>query len=97
MLTPVAPLVRQRLAADARRFQYTRHVMCFYHCMLRVRMLEIQGATELAAQEARLLRDLGETLRREDVVTRNGCRDSEVLFRNGLPASYLSQPAEKFG
>lgn len=85
------PLVRRRLQADSRRFYYTRNMMHFYYHIIRLRMLENQGNTVAAGLEARYLRDIGEALRKEDLVTRNGCQDSVVLFSNGLMSTWLSQ------
>jgi hypothetical protein len=85
-------VVRKRLLVDARRFHYTHDIVRFYYHIVRLRMFENEGDNEAAEREARYLRVVGEGLRKEDVVTRDGCQDSQVLFKNGLYATYLSAP-----
>lgn len=84
------PLVRERLAADARRFHFTRHMLYFYWHLARLRECENRGDRAGGEVEAQALCKVGEALRAEDRVTRNGCQDSEVLFRNGLYATWLA-------
>lgn len=83
------PKVSQRLAADARRFRYTRHQVRFVYYLVRLRMQENRGNAALAQVEAYALREVGETLRAEELMTKFNFPDEEYhFFDNGLTATW---------
>lgn len=90
------PKVSQRLAADARRFRYTCHEIRFVYHLVRVRLQENRGNAALAKVEAYALREVGETLRREELMTKfNFTDEGRHFFDNGLTATWHPQTYEK--
>ena len=84
--------VARRLADDVRRFRYTRSMVQFLYRLIRVRLLENQDDPARAGLEARALRDVGEALRREDLVMRfqQGDRPHN-RYENGLTATWFAR------
>ncbi|MBI2952142.1 hypothetical protein HYY27_08610, partial [bacterium] len=86
------PTVARRLVDDVRRFRYTRSMVQFLYRLIRVRLLENQDDPVRAGLEARALRDVGEALRREDLVMRfqQGDRPHN-RYENGLTATWFAR------
>ncbi len=86
------PAVARRLVDDVRRFRYTRHIVRFLYRLIRVRLFENQDDAVRARLEARALRDVGETLRREDLVMRFQQGDyPHNRYENGLTATWFAR------
>jgi hypothetical protein len=84
--------VARRLADDVRRFRYTRHIVRFLYRLIRVRLFENQDDAARAELEARALRDVGEALRREDLVMRFQQGDHpHNRYANGLTATWFAR------
>ena len=87
------PTITRRLVDDVRRFRYTKNMVQFLYRLIRVRLLENQGDAVRAGLEARALRDVGEALRREDLVMRFQQGDApHNRYENGLTATWFSDP-----
>jgi hypothetical protein len=86
------PTITRRLVDDVRRFRYTKNMVQFIYRLIRVRLLENEGDSVRAGLEARALRDVGETLRREDLVMRFQQGDRPYnRYENGLTATWFSE------
>ncbi|MCX5642742.1 MAG: DUF4838 domain-containing protein [Candidatus Omnitrophica bacterium] len=80
------PQIAKRLESDARRFYYTKNRIAFFYVLARLRIFENRGDSAGAKLEALKLRDLGESLRREELMLR-GCG----LYENGLKTTQTHQ------
>ncbi|MFP4385238.1 MAG: DUF4838 domain-containing protein, partial [Spirochaetia bacterium] len=84
------PVIEKRLADDIQRFRFTKHMAEFIYRLMRLRMFENRGMPKLAEKEALALRDSGETLRREDEMTKGQWNASRYRFYdNGLRATWF--------
>ncbi len=86
-------LLRARLVKDLRRIRYSWKLVRFIYVLVRLREFEQRNELDLAALEARELRDLGEALRMETAMTALCTEDSPLqrLFRNGLNATCFAR------
>ena len=83
------PVVTRRLADDLRRFRYTKNMVLFLYRLIRVRLFENKDDAIHAGLEARALRDVGEALRREDLVMKfQQSERRRNRYENGLTATW---------
>jgi hypothetical protein len=96
MLDCRQPSICPRLVSDALRFRYTKQMLLFVYYLVRLRMQENKGTLELAQAEARALREIGETLRGEDLMNRFNFFDAKYdFYRNGLTSTWLDKTYEE--